>query len=230
MPSFRSPYATLPGSWEEYAAGRPRAVQRNVSYCRRRLEREGKLKLRMASNGDGVLEQAFAVAEASWQGVVERSVASTPTLRRFYAELWEEAGRQGWRAGGVLEIGGEPAAFWYCLDYHDRVFLLKTGFNPAYRRYSPGVVLLAAVLEEAIRAGRKEADFLGNPEEYKLQWATELREHGVWIAFSRSLPARAVHLGRFVIRPALARAPGLRRLKRLARGLRGRRTGRGAQR
>ena len=54
-------------------------------------------------------------------------------------------------------------------------FLIKTGFDERYRRFSPGLVLRGEVLQAAIQEGSRFYDFLGGSDSYKLRWTSELR-------------------------------------------------------
>jgi CelD/BcsL family acetyltransferase involved in cellulose biosynthesis len=77
-----------------------------------------------------------------------------------------------WAAAGVLalwklELRGLPAASVLCLEYGDTVGLYNSGFDPEARALSPGVVLIARTIEDAIARGFRRYDFLRGEEPYK---------------------------------------------------------------
>ena len=77
-------------------------------------------------------------------------------------------------------------------------FLLKTGFDERFARFSPGLVLRGAVLRAAIAEGLRSYDFLGGPDPYKARWASGARPRvavsgyrGAWRAAGRVPGLRA---------------------------------------
>lgn len=215
--SLASPYLPVRSGWEAALAALPHGLRHTIAQCTRRLERQGRSAFILAGQADGdeLVDRMFWVAESSWQGEAGRSLASRAAVRAFYRDLWRAAGERGWQAGGVLMIDDEPAAFCYCLDYGDTVSFLKTGYRRQHYRYAPGVLLLARLLQRAFELGRQECDLLGDADPYKLRWTQHLRQHIRLVAYGRSARARAAYVGRFIVRPRLARIPALRRIKRM---------------
>jgi CelD/BcsL family acetyltransferase involved in cellulose biosynthesis len=48
-----------------------------------------------------------------------------------------------------------------------------SGFDPQWAAFSPGVLLIAHAIEEAIREGQQEFDFLRGNEPYKYLWGAQ---------------------------------------------------------
>ena len=67
------------------------------------------------------------------------------------------------------------------------------GFDPSHSKLSPGMVLLARVLESAFEEGAQIFDFLLGDESYKSRFADETREvHDLTLARSLPHPASLV--------------------------------------
>ena len=64
-------------------------------------------------------------------------------------------------------VEDRPAAALFCLEYGDTVGLYNSGFDPEARALSPGVVLIARTIEDAIARGFRRYDFLRGEEPYK---------------------------------------------------------------
>jgi len=158
----------------------------------------------------------LAIAGKSWQGHLGEysTIASSPRMRAFYEDLWQVAGDRGWRAGGLLEINGAPAAFAYCLNYHERVQFLKTGYDPGYGDYSPGMLLVQFLMREACETGNEEFDFYGSDVPWKLHWTHLSRGHVRWLAYNRRVRPLAAYAIRFRIARQMMRIPGLRQLRK----------------
>jgi CelD/BcsL family acetyltransferase involved in cellulose biosynthesis len=73
----------------------------------------------------------------------------------------------GWAALWLLWLEGRPAASLFSLEYGGSVGVYNSGFDPEARALSPGVVLIARTIEDAIARGFRRYDFLRGDEPYK---------------------------------------------------------------
>ena len=102
-------------------------------------------------------------------------------LERDWLRLW------------FLELDGEPVASWYGWRLGDRYSFYNGGFDPSRSKLSPGMVLLARVLESAFEEGARTFDFLLGDESYKGRFADQTREvHDLTLARALPHPASAV--------------------------------------
>jgi CelD/BcsL family acetyltransferase involved in cellulose biosynthesis len=135
-------------------------------------------------------------------------------LLAFHEEFSALARQRGWLRLYLLRLDGKPVAALYGFRY-GRVFsFYQSGFDPAYRKQSVGLVVMGLTIRRAIEEGAAEFDLLHGDEGYKSLWARERREIGrleVYPPRPRGALQRAVN--------ALGR--GARRLARRAmpRGL-----------
>jgi CelD/BcsL family acetyltransferase involved in cellulose biosynthesis len=68
-------------------------------------------------------------------------------------------------------------AFDYCLEYNKTHYALKTGYHPAYERFSPGKVLRYLMLAQVFSdEGLATYELLGVVDSWKLQWTNACRE------------------------------------------------------
>jgi len=65
------------------------------------------------------------------------------------------------------------------------------GYDPAFSRMSPGVLMLGMVIEDALASGARAIDFLRGREPYKYLWGACDRP-GFKRLLSRGAPARAM--------------------------------------
>jgi CelD/BcsL family acetyltransferase involved in cellulose biosynthesis len=84
-------------------------------------------------------------------------------FRRVAARLAEAGGFRLW----LLDAPGGPLASFLCLEWDGTVGLYNSGFRPEAAALSPGLVLLAHVIRDAIERGRHRFDFLRGEERYK---------------------------------------------------------------
>jgi CelD/BcsL family acetyltransferase involved in cellulose biosynthesis len=92
-------------------------------------------------------------------------------LQAFHREV-----ASGFEKLGILRLyrlvlNEKPAAVIYAFTHRKHTYAYLSGFDPALSKLSPGTVLLAHVVEQAIAEGVHTFDFLRNPEPYKYKWA-----------------------------------------------------------
>jgi CelD/BcsL family acetyltransferase involved in cellulose biosynthesis len=85
-----------------------------------------------------------------------------------------------------LRVEGRAIAFRLGLEHNGSYYSLKAGFDPAYRRFSPGIVQTHLMIKRAFENGLSRYDMGGRDEAYKLRWASDHRRLVLLQAFARS--------------------------------------------
>jgi CelD/BcsL family acetyltransferase involved in cellulose biosynthesis len=190
----RSPYVVVDGDWEAYESRRDPKLRRELRRRRRRLGEQGRLTLEVMDGSerlDELLEEGFRIEAVAWKGERGTAIVSGPDTRRFYGELARWASARGWLRLAFLRLDDRPLAFDYCLEDQGVHALLKTGYDPAYRAYAPGMLLRQDMIARAFSLGLARYDFLGNDERWKLVWADAVHELSLLEAFAPSAPGLA---------------------------------------
>src|SRR4028119_457958 len=148
------------------------------------------------------------------------SINAHPSTRRFYTEVAHWAAERGKLRLAFLRLDGQPLAFDFCLECRKIHYMLKTGYDPAYARFSPGKVLRHLMLARAFSEGLAVYDFGGLAEPYKQKYTDAYRELRSLRMFAPTplgfLDRKAFEYGR----PAYERAKGLARSSLGERGFR----------
>lgn len=171
-------------TWADFA---PRLPQQGTAAQRRRkLERElGPLCFREHDSRP----QALAAC-LGWKSAQYRSTGFPDTFAdRRYLRLFQQLFEKGALTVSSLSAGGRLAAVHICPRWPGRASSWVPAFDPGLARYTPGKLLLEAMLEWSLRRGDREFDFLIGGEEYKFHYATHVRVAGPWgeIPFSLRL-------------------------------------------
>jgi len=200
-----SPYMALPDRPEDVLSSASKTLRAQVRRRRRALEREGELTLRTVSQRpelEAALDAVFAVEGSGWKARSKTAITSDARTELLYRGFAHRATARGWLRLHLLELDGEPIAVEYGCAFARTAFLLKTGFRESWGCFSPGLVLRAAVLEQAVSEDLREYDFLGGPDAYKLRWTDDIRSRVTIRAYrpARGLPAYAY---RSMMRPRL---------------------------
>jgi CelD/BcsL family acetyltransferase involved in cellulose biosynthesis len=202
----RSPYIATNGDWPGYERQRESRFLRELRRRRRRLGEQGRLALDVTDGRQQLgelLDEGFAVEAAGWKGKRGTAIASHPATRRFYGDVARWAAQRGWLRLAFLRLDERPLAFDYCLEEQGVHYLLKTGYDPSYGAFAPGMLIRREMIERAFSDGLARYEFLGADEPWKLRWTDMLRERRLLQAFAPSvsgavdcLRGRALAFGR----------------------------------
>ena len=182
MESLRAaPYVAIDGDWDAYEAGLRRKFRSEIRRRRRRLEEQGRLTLEVCDGKEGfdeLLEEGFRVEGLGWKDAYGTSINSRPAARRFYTEVARWACERGWLRLAFLRLDGRVLAFDYCLEYNKAHYLLKTGYDPAYGKFGPGMIIRYLMLARAFSEGLTTYDFLGigSDDVWKREWTNTHQE------------------------------------------------------
>ena len=164
----RCPVLALPETWEAYLAALSGKQRHELGRKIRRLEREvpEARAIGLASRPEVesrfddflVLHRRSRVGKARFMD--DRMEAF---FRRVATALADADGLRLW----LLDNPGGPLAAFLCLEWNGTVGLYNSGFDPERSALSPGVVLLAHVIRDAIARGKHRFDFLRGEERYK---------------------------------------------------------------
>ena len=203
-----SPFLEIKGDWPEYESTLSRSLVAGLRQSQRRLERLGKVSVRVIGGGEQLqerLEEAFAVEASGWKGARGTAIQSHPETQRFYTDVARWAATQGMFRLFLLRLDQCPLAMFYALVRCGVCHLLKGGYDPRYGRFSPGKLLMRAVVSDCFSTGLSRIEFHGDAEPYKLPWASAVQEQKRFEAFSRS-PAGQLAWATFAYgRPAAKR-------------------------
>jgi CelD/BcsL family acetyltransferase involved in cellulose biosynthesis len=189
-----SPYVSVDGDWEAYREGLPKKLGTELRRRRRRLEEAGHFSFEVVDGRERLsscLDEGFAVEAAGWKGEQGKAISSRPETLGFYRAVASWAAARDWLRLAFLRLDGQPFAFDFCVEAHGIHYLLKTGFDPAYGKFAPGMILRYEMLARAFSIGLRGYEFLGADEPWKLQWTQTTRRRTLFQAFAPTPRGRA---------------------------------------
>jgi CelD/BcsL family acetyltransferase involved in cellulose biosynthesis len=193
----RAPYILSPGTLDEFLATKGRNFRSNMRARRREVMESPDVEVRyftQCHEMDAYFAFALSVERKSWKGRTGTALSAREWETRLYEALLTRYAEIGRVRAAVLFIDGVPTAHSMDLLQGERVYGLKTSFDPAYTVRRPGVMLLVARLERYFQEGVREFDFIGLDEDYKLQWSRQCRAHESLRLYAPTLAARALFL------------------------------------
>jgi len=170
------PVLTLPDSPSALSAQVPARMAHNLDFYRRRAAKLGVVRYTRADadNLDELWQAHVRLHSTRWQARGETGVLTdTRVLQAHEASLPE------------LLSDGTLRLYALCLDRRiiatlhgflgkpgpeRRFYHYLAGFDPAFDKISPGTLIIAHAMEQAILDGARVFDFLAGQEAYKYRW------------------------------------------------------------
>ena len=205
-PKLRHWRAALPGSLDEFLAGRSRRRRESVRRYSRRLERAYGDDARVEVVRDNAgLEKLFAQSKLIHQETYQHILGvgfSDENVQRRLAEL---AAERGWFRGYMLYLRDKPVAFWHGNAYKGSFGVVATGFDPAYADDRPGTYLLMRAVEDLSADGSAQVlDFGFGDADYKRHFGDEFVEEQDVGVFQRRPKTIALNVAHTVLGGATA--------------------------
>lgn len=162
----------LPDNFDEVYSGLSGKVRKNLKWQAKKLATDfsGSVEIR-AFQGTNQLEEMIRdleqVAKKTYQrGLGVGFIDSVQTRERLKLEA-----AMGWLRSFILYIHQKPCAFWKGTLYQRTFYSDCMGYDPDYRKYSPGMYLIMKVIEDfcGMRNGERprEIDFGFGDAQYK---------------------------------------------------------------
>lgn len=172
------PVLVLPGTVEALNEAIPARTLRKLRMNRNRAERAGGAPVETATADTlaPLLAELIRLHQARWTEAGEAGAFADPRVAGHLAEAAPALLAAGLLRLEAVRLDGEVASATLALLAPGRILFYLSGYDAARAFESPGTLLLGAMLEDAVREGRHEADFLRGGEAYKYAWgATDRR-------------------------------------------------------
>ena len=214
--TFESVFARLSGN-------RKKEIRRNVK--RLHAHPAGEFKIvcyRDPADMDRFFQDTEEIAKKTYQRGLGATIADTPQMRMRIGL----AAKKGWLRGYVLYLGERPCAFWIGMLYGKTFVSEFMGFDPEFRQFSPGTVLLTQVLEKLCERAHgdvvEDLDFGWGTAEYKELFCSETWQEACVFVFGptlKGMAAKSLRTGAVVVDGTARKILGsaLPRVKRMWR-------------
>jgi CelD/BcsL family acetyltransferase involved in cellulose biosynthesis len=162
----RCPVVELPGTWDGYLGALSGKYRHELRRKLRRAEAAGpRVEVARTPAAMAALMDGFVALHR--RSKVGKARFMDEPMEVFFRGLGDAMSRAGMAALWMLWLEGRPVAALFCLEQAGAVSLYNSGFDPEARALSPGVVLIARTIEDAIARGFRRYDFLRGEEPYK---------------------------------------------------------------
>lgn len=215
------PYLDLPTSFEAFLETLSANMRYHVRRRRRGVEKTPGATLRVlgrAGELDAALTDLFELHQRRWQRDGRPGNLHDAQKREFLRQFCRVAADHDWVRAVSMDLDGVRQAVLLAFHWRGTASFYQMGWDPDTRIDSPGVVLLAASIEQAIREGLTRYDFLRGDEPYKRKWTSQAVEQVTLVVGCRARARAAIVAGEFKERVKQKLGPARwRKLKGLLR-------------
>jgi CelD/BcsL family acetyltransferase involved in cellulose biosynthesis len=154
-----------------------------VKYLKRKTRKLEKdlnyelLKIGSLSELDEHLEKLFELHKKRRRQMVQIGIFNSEDQEKFFKNLSHSLLERGWLKLLFLLVNNRPAACLYNFEFKNKVYFYQSGLetDPKFAPYSLGYVIHSFAIQEALKEGMQEYDFLSGNEDYKKDWTAIYR-------------------------------------------------------
>jgi CelD/BcsL family acetyltransferase involved in cellulose biosynthesis len=175
-----SPSIKLPSTWDEYLNSLTPSMRYKIRNERRKVEKNGGAAVIKVENVDDLpkgFEELSRLHAKRWEARGREGVFAQERFAQFHRGIMPTMLKKGHLELSILSENGANKAVIYNILYNNKVYFYQSGVDTADRKTAYGYVLHSYCIEEAIKKGMTEYDFLpkGAGDDYKDRFSTQSR-------------------------------------------------------
>jgi CelD/BcsL family acetyltransferase involved in cellulose biosynthesis len=214
-----APVLDLAPDWDAVYKAKTGSKKRNLHRRRRRqLAELGSLEVVVARSPAELaeaLEDAFRLHELRWDGRPDGSGFVTSQGTAFHREAVQALAELDVPRIVLLRLDGKAIAFHCYLAFEATMYVHRLAFDPAFSRYSPGLVNTLDTIQAASDENLKRVEYLGGAERYKVELSDRFEPLGHAVGLASGPAASAyvnAQLGAIRLRRRLKQSERLHHL------------------
>lgn len=172
-----SPVLSIKTSWEKFEAEMSSDYRNELRRKRKLLEANGKMNFEMVAptpdNMGRFLDEMIRLEAAGWKGKEKTALFFDQRLKKFYYQYSEQASRRGDLRVGFLKVDEKPIAAILGVESSNRFWVLKIGYDEAWKKCAPGILLLHESIKYSFGKNLEGFEFLGSEENWIRRWTKQ---------------------------------------------------------
>src|SRR5918993_318041 len=171
----------LKHTWKDFEASISSGRRSDLRRYRRRAESLGEVAFEAVHPDAGTfaqpMEDLLRIEASGWKGQSRLAILSQPHVRKFYESYARSAAEQGMLRFFFLRVDGKIIAGRMAVEHSRRLWDLRMGYDEAFSRCAPGVLLTHETLRYAVERGLEAHEFLGQAEAWERHWPCKEDEY-----------------------------------------------------
>lgn len=181
---LKCPYITLPDHFEDFLRSCSSSLRYKIRTGQKKLMRHFDVVYRKTSRVSELktdFEELIRLHQCRWESRDLPGSFSAEKFSAFQRRIMQEMLENDHLDLRFLSVSGKNIAVLYNIKYKNKIYYYQSGLDAGFdKNLSPGLLLHAHGIEEAIKEALTEYDFLmqGNMDAYKQRWTKEYRYVG----------------------------------------------------
>jgi CelD/BcsL family acetyltransferase involved in cellulose biosynthesis len=168
------PIIQLPATWEEYLMSLDKKQRHEVRRKLRRAEAEVETRFFIVGPERDLQAEMESFIDLHQKSTPEKDKFMDRQMQGFFFDVAGVLQAQGWLQLAFIEMDGHRAASLLNFDYGNAILVYNSGYDPTQFHFlSPGILVTARCIEQAIALGRDKFDFLRGDEIYKYRFGAQ---------------------------------------------------------
>ncbi|HEX2058468.1 MAG TPA: GNAT family N-acetyltransferase [Actinomycetota bacterium] len=163
----------LPGDFDSYLAGLDSKERHELKRKRRRLHRDHPDATFRSATPESLESDMKLFVDMHRGAEGHKGHFMRPEIATFFERMAHAFMPLGWLRLDFLEVEGRAVASTFGFELDGVFYLYNSAYEPEAGRVSPGLMLVAHLVEECIERGFEKFDFLRGPERYKYQLGSQ---------------------------------------------------------
>jgi len=162
-------YLDLPSSWEAFLEELDAKNRHELRRKMRRLQRETSYETSWVEDSSSLSRRLNVFFDLHRKSRKDKAEFMNSKRHAFFQEISARFLERKWLNLSFLKASGKEIAAFLSFDFAGMEFVYNSGYDPEFRRLSPGIVLAALCIRRAIDKGMGRFNFLRGREKYKYQ-------------------------------------------------------------
>ncbi len=172
-----APFIRLDDTWREPEKKFSKRKQADLKRRRKKANARGVMETEIITPQSDTLEEllneAIRVEGSGWKGRSGTALKSNKKQESFFRHYARLASEAGILRLVFLRIGGQTAAVRIGVECENKFWGFKTGYDEAFKEFSPGMFLFVDNVRHAANAGLSTHEFLGNAAPWTREWTSD---------------------------------------------------------
>jgi len=175
-----SPYINLQSSYDDFLKGLTASMRHKIRNNQRKLKRYANVVFRKTADTfefESDFNEFVRLHQNRWETrKMPGSFSAGSRFNDFQEKVMKNMLKNGHLELRFLSVADRNIAVLYNINYNNKIYFYQAGLDVSFdKNMAPGFVLHDYCIEEAIKAGLREYDFLlmGNKDSYKKQWTKD---------------------------------------------------------
>ena len=218
-PPAGSVYIPITTTWEEFWNSLQSRRRYDFRRARKKAEKEGKITVKIMcpeyKDLSSHLEAAFTIEASGWKGRKGSAILKNERLQHFFETYAGLACKERKLRLCFLHIADDPVAMQIGVQYANRFWVLKIGYDEKWGKCSPGMQLAYETMRHAFDQGLESYEWLGTDEDWLHAWPVEIHDCtsvGFYPMVAAGLYGLGMDLSDFVFRRLARKAGGNKKI------------------